>query len=107
VIRESRDIPLLAEVVGNPDSLAELRETRDLFSAHAMIETDGPPEPASVMRSLATGVGHIRTAASSIDVVAAEDRARDLSAELADLSEEISGAVDLSNGDHDDENGGT
>jgi hypothetical protein len=46
------------------------------------------------MRSLATGVGHIRSAAQSIELIAAEPRAIDLSEELTEFAEEIEGAID-------------
>lgn len=89
VIGESRDLSLLAQVVAEPMALEELRSSRDLESAYAL--TPGPPK--RVIKQLAMGVGHVRSAADSIDLVAGEPRVEELASELADLTERIKDAV--------------
>jgi hypothetical protein len=94
VITESRQITLLATVVADDQALEELRRTRDLEGAFALIPETTTPEPKRVMRSLAMGVGHIRSAAASIGLIAGEPRTETLSSELDDLSDEIREAIE-------------
>jgi hypothetical protein len=93
VIKESRELKMLAHVVSDDTAREELQRTRDLASAFALVPETTMPEPARVMRQLATGVGHVRSAAESIELIAAEPRAQELADELDELAEEIHGAV--------------
>ena len=89
VIRESRQLTMLAKVVADDDARAELQRTRDLEGAFAIIARTTTPEPARLMRQFATGVGHIRSVASHLEVIAAEPRTSELAAELSELSDDI------------------
>lgn len=93
VIKESRELKMLARVVSDDAARVELQRTRDLESAFALVPEATMLEPARVMRQLATGVGHVRSAAESIELIATEPRAQDLAQELGELAEEIQGAV--------------
>jgi len=94
VIRESREIKQLAQVVAHDDALEELRRTRNLESALDIAQQVDDPDPAKVMRALATGVGHVRTASASIELIAVEPRTAELSEELDELAEQIHDAVE-------------
>jgi hypothetical protein len=93
VIRESRQLTMLAKVVADDEARAELQRTRDLEGAFAIIARTTTPEPARLMRQFATGVGHIRSAASHLEIIAAEPRTRELADELSELSEDIADSL--------------
>jgi hypothetical protein len=93
VIRESRQLTMLAKVVADDRARDELQRTRDLEGAFAVIAQTITPEPARLMRQFATGVGHIRSVASHIEVIAAETRTSELAAELSELSGEITDSL--------------
>jgi hypothetical protein len=93
VIRESRQLTMLAKVVADDQARAELQRTRDLEGAFAIIARTTTPEPARLMRQFATGVGHIRSVAGHLEIIVAEPRTRELADELSELSEEIADSL--------------
>jgi hypothetical protein len=89
IITDTRQLTELAEILRAPDALAELRRSRDLFSAYAL--TPGPPK--RLLRQLATAVGHLRSVANSAELIAGEARTEELVDELEERTEEIAEAV--------------
>lgn len=90
VIRESRELSMLAAVVRRPDALSELRRTRDLDEAYAMT-----PAPAgSFLRQLGIAVGNLRAVAQSIDLIADDPRTRERVDEVGELHAQLEAALD-------------
>jgi hypothetical protein len=85
VIGETRNLTELAEVLRDPQALAELRRSRDLSTAYAF--TPGPPK--RLLRQLATAVGHLRSVANSAELLVDQARTEELVRELSSLTDRI------------------
>jgi hypothetical protein len=90
VIRETRELSILAEVVKAPEALAELRRTRDLDAAYALT-----PRPNMLLaRQLAIAVGHLRAAVLSVDLILDDPRTRERADELDQLLKRLYAALE-------------
>jgi hypothetical protein len=90
VIRETRELSMLAEVVKRPEALEELRRTRDLEAAFALT-----PRPNMLLaRQLAIAVGHLRTAVGSVDLILEDPRTRERADELNELLKQLYAALE-------------
>ncbi len=85
VIRETRNLTELAEVLREPAALEELRRTRDLAAAYAL--TPGPPK--RLLRQLAIAVGNLRSVANSADLLVGQARTDELVEQLSELTDRI------------------
>jgi PAS domain-containing protein len=90
VIRESRELSMLAEVVKRPDALAELRRTRDLDAAYALT----PAPNQSLARQLGMAVGNLRAAVSSVELLVDDPRTRERAEEMRDLLDRLFSALE-------------
>jgi hypothetical protein len=90
VITDTRELTILAEVVRVPRALKELQRTRDLQGAYAL--TPGPPK--RLIRQLSVAVGHLKAVVNSVDIIADQERAHELVAELDELTRQLVEAID-------------
>ncbi|MDQ3821643.1 MAG: hypothetical protein M3321_00150 [Actinomycetota bacterium] len=90
VISDTRELTMLAEVVRVPRALRELRKTRDLQGAYAL--TPGPPK--RLIRQLSMAVGHLKAVVNSVEIIADQERAHELVAELQELTEQLIEGID-------------
>lgn len=89
VISDTRQLTQLAEVLRAPPAVDELRRSRDLTAAYAL--TPGPPK--RLLRQLATAVGHLRSVATSPELIVGEARTEELVDELKVRTDEIVNVV--------------
>ena len=90
VIRESRELSMLAAVVRRDDALDLLRRTRDLDAAYAMT----PAQAGSTIRQLGIAAGNLRAAVQSVDLIVDDPRTRERADEIEGLLEELFEALD-------------
>ena len=90
VIRESRELSMLAEVVKREEALAELRRSRDLDAAYALT----PAPNKTLAWQLGVAAGHLRAAVASIDLLLDDPRTRERAEEMRDLLNELFAALD-------------
>jgi hypothetical protein len=95
VIRETRDLTRLSDVIRNERAFDELARTRDLDTAFAM--TGGAERVLYVQFAMA--MGNLRSVAARADLLADDPRARELSVELLQLAEELSSLLSSSDQD--------
>jgi hypothetical protein len=100
VIRETRQLTMLATVVQHKRALAELRRSRDLDAAFAMTQTR--TSERDYLRQLATARGYLRSVVDAPGAIVGEPRAWDLVAEIGELLEELKSALDVA-GDDDEQ----
>lgn len=85
VIRETRELSMLAEVVKRPSALAELRRTRDLDAAYALT----PAPNQSLARQLGIAAGNLRAVVSSVDLLIGDPRTLERAEEMRELLSEL------------------
>lgn len=90
VIRESRELSMLAEVVKRPTALAELRRTRDLDVAYALT----PAPNQSLVRQLGMAAGNLRAAVSSVELLVDDPRTRERAEEMRELLDRLFDALE-------------
>lgn len=94
VIRETRDLGRLAEVIRNQEALDELQRTRDLDAAYAL--TAGAEK--TVYRQFAMAMGNLRAVANRAELLAGDQRALDLVVELEDLAAGLRASLESGGG---------
>lgn len=94
VIKETRDLTRLGEVVRNEDALDELRLTRDLDAAYAL--TAGAEK--GVYTQFAMAMGNLRAVASRVELLAGDPRALELAVELEDLAAALRSGLESDTG---------
>jgi len=90
VIRETRELSMLSEVVKRTEALEELRRTRDLDAAYALT-----PRPNMMLaRQLAIAAGNLRAAVSSVDLILEDPRTRERADEIDELLKRLYAALE-------------
>lgn len=90
VIRETRELSMLAAVVKRADALEELRRTRDLDAAYALT----PAPNQSLIRQLGIAVGNLRAVVVSVDLVIDDPRTLERAEEIRELLSQLFSALD-------------
>ncbi len=89
VIRESRDLSMLAAVVQRENALTELRRSRDLDAAYALT----PAPNSNLIRQLGIAAGNLRAAVSGADLIVDDPRTRERAEEMQELLRELFAAL--------------